>query len=135
MAIKENVAGAKQIHDETFEANEDLSSSQNCVVVAAGSVTAGKTNVGLPSGQGVLPIGVLVNAPESGASAQVKVQGNARVIAASTFNAGVEVTIAGTTGKVEAASSGDYVVGCAMEAAAEADQVVTIMLSGTYQKN
>ena len=135
MALKTNIAGGYCIADETFTANEDLSSSQNCVVVPAGSVTAGKSKVGLPSGQGVLAMGVLLNDPASGAQAEVRLLGNAKVIANGTFNAGVEVTIAATTGKIEAASSGDYVIGIAKEAAAEADQLVTVMLVGQYQKN
>lgn len=135
MALTSKVAGNLSILDETFVANEDLSSSQNCVVVPAGSVSAGKTKVGLPGGQGVLALGVLLNDPESGELAQVRTIGRAKAIAASTFNAGVEVTIAATTGKIESASSGDYVIGIALEAAAEADHVVAIMLTGQYQKN
>lgn len=135
MALKTNVAGELMIHDDTFTANEALTSSQNCVVVPAGSVSAGKTKVGLPGGQGALPMGVLLNAPASGAQAEVRMLGLAKVVANGTFNAGVEVTIAATTGKIEAAASGDYVVGIAKEAAAEANQLVTVLMTGTYQKN
>jgi hypothetical protein len=135
MALKTNVAGELQIHDDTFTASEDLSSSKNCVVVPSGSVSAGKTKVGLPGAQGALPMGVLLNEPASAAQAEVRMLGLAKVKANSTFNAGVEVTIAATTGKIEAASSGDYVVGIAKKAAAEANQLVTVLLTGTYQKN
>lgn len=134
MALKTKVPGNLSILDESFVANEDLSDSQNCVVVPAGSVSAGKTKVGLPGGQGVLALGVLLNDPESGEIAQVRTMGYAKAIADSTFDAGVEVTIAATTGKIEAASSGDYVIGIAIEAAAEADQKVAIMLTGQFVK-
>lgn len=135
MALKTNVPGGFKIYDDTFVANEDLSSSQYRVVVPAGSVSAGKSKVGLPGGQGVFYMGVLLNTPASGAAAQVRILGETKVEANGTFNAGVEVTIAATTGKIEAAASGDYVVGIAKEAAAEADQLVSVMMVGPYQKN
>ena len=135
MAPKTNVPGERQILDESFEANEDLSSSEHRVVVAAGSVTAGKSKAGLPGGQGVAFIGVMLNDPASGAVAEVRVLGEALVEANSTFNAGVELTISGTDGKVESASAGDYIVGIAKEASAEANQLVTVIMPGIYQKN
>lgn len=135
MALKTNIPGGFKIFDETFTANEDLSSSQNCVVVPAGSVSSGKMKVGLPGAQGAFAIGVLLNAPESGEQAEVRLLGEVKVSANETFNAGVEVTVQDTDGQIEAAASGDYVIGIAKEAAAEADQLVTVMLLGGYYKD
>jgi hypothetical protein len=135
VALKTNVPGGFKIFDETFTANEDLSSSQNRVVVAAGTVTAGKTKVGLPSGQGVYFMGVLLNAPASGAQAEVRLLGEVKIEASTTVTAGVEVTITDATGKISTAGSGDYVVGIAKEAAAEAGHKISVMMVGPYQKN
>jgi hypothetical protein len=135
MSLKTKVPGRKKLQDITFVANEDLSAVKNTVVVPAGAVSAGPTKVGKPGGQGVLALGVLENEPESGQAAEVAVQGRAKIKSASTFNAGVEITVAGTAGTIEAAASGDYVVGIALEASAEAGQLVACLLTGQYQKN
>ena len=134
MALKTNVPGGFKVFDETYTANEDLSSSQNCVVspVAAAS---GKMKVGLPSGQGVLYAGVLLNAPAADAQAEVRLLGEVKVKANAAFNCGVEVCVAASTGKIAAAAADDYVVGISKEAAAEANQLVTIQMVGMYQKN
>jgi hypothetical protein len=134
MALKTNVPGGFKIFDETFTANEDLSSSQNKVVVPVASASL-KMKVGLPGAQGAFAIGVLLNAPESGAQAEVRLLGEVKVSAAETFNSGVEVTVQDTDGQIEAAASGDYVIGISKEPAAEADQLVTIMLMGGYYKD
>lgn len=134
MALKTIVPPGLNIYTESYVANADLSALQYTVVAPVVKAT-GKYYVGSPSGQGVLTCGVLQNAPESGALASVRKLGTSQVIADSTFNAGVELTVAGTDGKVEAASSGDFVCGIAGEGAAEADQVVKMELTTVYQKN
>jgi hypothetical protein len=134
MALKTNIPGGFKIFDETFTANEDLSSSVNKVVVPVASASA-KMKVGLPGAQGAFAIGVLLNAPESGEQAEVRLLGEVKVSAAETFNSGVEVTVQDTDGQIEAAASGDYVIGISKEPAAEADQLVTIMLMGGYYKD
>lgn len=120
--------------DDSYVANEDLSSSQFRVVVFAAQ-SSGKAKVGLPGGQGVYPAGVLLNTPASGEIAQVRHRGISKVVANGAFDSGIEVTIAATTGKIEAAASGDYVVGRSREASAEANHEVSINQDGTYQKN
>ena len=135
MALFTEVGGKElHIYDDSFEANEDLSSSQN-VVVAFVASSSGPPKVGLPSGQGVFPSGVLLNEPLSGEIAQVRHLGVAKVKANAAFNNGIELTIAGTTGKVEAAASADFVIGIALQAATAADHLVKVLLTGTYQKN
>jgi hypothetical protein len=134
MALKTNIPGGFKIFDETFTANEDLSSSQNKVVVPVPSASL-KMKVGLPGAQGAFATGVLLNAPESGEEAEVRLLGEVKVSAAETFNSGVEVTVQDTDGQIEAAASGDYVIGISKEPAAEANQLVTIMLMGGYYKD
>jgi hypothetical protein len=133
MSIVTDVAKIENISTSGYLANETLATSQYCVVVPAGAST-GKVKVGLPSGQGVLPFGVVQNTPASGEVAEVMTQGITLVKANSTFNSGVELTIAATTGKVEAASAADYVIGIAREAAGAANQLVSMEIR-FYQKN
>jgi len=134
MALKTEVPKSLPIYDDSFIANESLASSQYSIVVFT-NPSSGQPKVGLPSGQGVLAAGALLNAPAIGEIAQVRMLGCAPVKANSSFNAGVELTIAATTGKVEAASSGDYVVGIALEAASAANHVVKVLINTPYQKN
>ena len=129
MALKTNIPGERQILDESFEANEDVSSSQYRMVVSAGSVTAGKNKAGLPGGQGVFPLGALLNTPASGEVAEVRMIGEALLEAVGTFNAGIQLTIDGATGLVGAAASGDFVIGIAKESSNEANQLVTVILN------
>ena len=135
MALLTEIGGKElHIYDDSFEANEDLSSSQN-VMVAFVASSSGAPKVGLPSGQGVFPAGALLNDSISGRIAQVRHLGVAKLKANAAFNNGIELTIAGTTGKVEAASAADFVIGIALQAANAADHLVKVLLTGTYQKN
>jgi hypothetical protein len=136
MALKREVAKELKILDDSGASAVDLSSSQYRAVSATGSVSSGKHTVSLPSGQGVITMGILLNAPAStGDIAQVRRIGIAKAEANATFDAGVELTPAGATGKLEAASSGDYVIGISREAAAEAGHLVSVLVLPPYQKN
>jgi hypothetical protein len=134
MAIVTDLSKSLQLMDDSFVANEALTSSQYRVVSPVAAAT-GKMKVGLPSGQGVLPMGVLLNAPASGAVAQVRTLGMSKVEASAAFNAGIELAVTDATGKVSAAGSGDYVVGISREAAKGAGHQISVQLVGTYQKN
>lgn len=137
MAIKTNIPGQLPIYDDTFVADGDLTGKKNTVVVFSAQST-GKPKIKAPTGQGVFPAGVLLDDEDTvtdGTTGEVRMLGVAKIKAASTFNAGVEVTIAGTGGTIEAAATGDYVVGISREGAAEANQLVAVTLTGTYQKN
>lgn len=133
MALKVNVPGGLSIYDNAFEANEALNTQYLCVIPVAAS--SGKMKVGLPGGQGVIFMGILQEITASGAQAPVRLLGETKCIAAGAHNNGIELTIDGSSGKLSAAASGDYVVGIAKEASAEADQVVTVQMIGMYQKN
>lgn len=109
--------------DETFEAAEDLSSSQHLAVVQTGE------KVELADGQGELCVGIVQNNPESGKDATVRKLGYSKAVSADT-NSGViaagALVTAADDGRVEVAASGDYVLGRAVTAAAAENQVITI---------
>jgi hypothetical protein len=134
MAIVEDLTKGMKIQSDSYEANEDLSSSQWCVVAPVAGAT-GKMKVGLPSGQGVLFVGVLQNDPESGEQANVRQLGTTKVKANAAFNSGIELAISGTDGKVAAAASGDYVCGISREAAKGANHLISMYMTQPYQKN
>lgn len=135
MALVTEVPKSEKILDDSGEAAVTLSSSQYRAVIATASVSSGKHTVSLPAGQGARCIGILLNAPASGEQAEFRRMGIAPVEAASTFDAGAELTPSGATGVLEAASSGDYVIAIAREAAAEAGHVVSAFVVSPYQKN
>ena len=136
MALKTEVTKELKVDggDHSFEANETLATSQFHAVVFVASA-AGQPKVGLPSGQGVFPAGIVLNTPASGETAQVRDQGIAIMVAKGAFNNGIELAIDGTDGKVSAAGAGDYVIGIAQEASAEANHEVRVRMAGFYQKN
>jgi hypothetical protein len=134
MAIVTDATKAIKVLDDSFAANVDLSSYQYRVVTYVAQST-GKAKVGLPSGQGVFYAGVLLNAPTSGNTAQIRLLGASKIEASGAFNAGIELAITDATGKVSAAASGDYVVGIAREASKGAGHQVSVSLIGPYQKN
>ena len=138
MALKTEVTKELKVDggDHSFEANEDLSSSKQFLAVTFTSgVTSGQPKVGLPSGQGVLPAGILLNEPASGELAEVRDQGIAIMVAVGAFNSGIELAIDGASGKVSAAGAADYVIGISQEAALEANHEVRVRMAGFYQKN
>jgi hypothetical protein len=120
---------------ESFEAAVSLASSQYCVVQFVTGAAAGTATVQLPSGQGVLVCGVVQNTPAINEQAEVLMLGESKVVANAAFDAGVELTAAATTGKVEAASAADYVIGIALEAASAANHEVSALIIPPHQKN
>jgi len=98
-----------------FTAGADLRTSQYRIVQlnSSGAVV-------LPTGQGIKALGVLLNTPNTGEMAEVGVFGLFEVVsngAVSMAATGFNVTAAGTSGKAEQASSGDFILGTATEAA------------------
>ena len=130
MAIVKELGKGENILEIAGAATEDLSSSQYCLVAIKTGVSSGHFTVSLPSGQGVQTLGVLQNTPASGEQANVRVLGTTKVVANGTFNCGTLLTPAATTGKAGAASSGDYVIGVALQAAAEANHEVWCAVNG-----
>ena len=113
-------------------ASESLATEQFCCVVAGGGA-AGNMTVGKCTGQGTLMTHVLENAPASGSIAQLVAEGICEIRAHGTFNAGVEVTVHDSNGRIEAAASGDFVVGIAREASQSAGQAVSVWLVHYYK--
>jgi hypothetical protein len=137
MALKTTVPGhGPTFYSDSFVADGALASRKNTMVVFSAQAT-GKPKVAVPGGQGVISAGVLVNNDDvaNGGLAEVQMLGVAKVKANGTFNAGIEVTIAANTGKIEAAGAEDYVIGVSLEGAAEANQLVAVLLGTPYQKN
>ena len=115
----------------------DLSALQYCAVAPSGAAS-GKMQIGAPSGQGVLTIGILQTYDadnDSNTVGEVLVEGVSKAVADSTFESGVELTASGTDGKLEEASSGDYVIAIAEEAATEADQQINVRVVSPYQNH
>ena len=135
MALKTEVPKKKQVMSTTGAAAVDLSSGQYLAVIYTGSVSAGRPTFSLPGGQGVRCAGILQENKASGELAEVMLLGTSAVVANGTFDAGAELTPAGTSGKLEAASSGDYVCAIALEASAEANHEISAQVVSPYQKN
>lgn len=119
--------------DDIAEASEDLSSSNLCRVVLGGGAANSNATVGLPGAQGARTDAILLNAPEDEESAQIGYTGIREVRAAEAFDAGVELTVLDTTGRAEAASSGDHVFGISREAAGEVDHVISYITKDYYK--
>jgi len=134
MAIVKDETKEMSLMDESYEADGDLSALENCVIMPSAQ-SSGRMKVKAPTGQGVLPAGVLLNAPTDTQLAEVREMGIAKIKANGAFNAGIELAIAATTGKVAAAASGDWVVGISREAASAANHLVSVRLTSPYQLN
>lgn len=106
----------------TMIAGQDLSSSQYCFVVEAAD---GQVD---PSGDGAQADGVLQNDPSAaGQAASVAISGVTRVKAGAATTRGGPVA-SDSTGRAVNAATGDRVLGRFLEAAANADEIVTILL-------
>ena len=108
-------------------ASESLATEQFCCVVSGGGA-AGNMTVGKCTGQGTRMTHVLENAPASGEIAQLVGEGICEIRAHGSFNAGIEVTVHDSNGRIEAAASGDFVVGISREASTGAGHAVSVML-------
>lgn len=104
---------------ETFEAGQDLSTKQYYFVTMASD---GQVD---PTGAGAAADGVLQNAPAAaGRAASVAISGRVKVVAGGTITAGANVA-SNASGAVVAASTGNIVLGKALEAGVSG-QYVTI---------
>jgi len=132
MSIKVERTKKDYIMDDSCPAYVDLSAMHLCFVDATGRAT-GSMNVTLPTGQGAKVYGVLLNDPAITETAALKVYGIAECRANETFNAGVELTVAGTNGRVEAAAQGDYVCAIAREASGGSGHCISVTLVNYYK--
>jgi len=107
----------------TLTAAADLSAKQfHAVKITA----AQQVNLSTVAGEPV--IGILQNKPASGAAADIMVIGVTKVKAGAAIAAGASV-MAGADGRIiTAATAGSEVIGKALEAAANADEIISILL-------
>lgn len=112
--------------------SSDLANQQFCCVVATGGAT-GNLQVTNCTGQGTLVYGILENGPAAGEIAEIVVEGITEIRAHGTINAGVEVTVHDSLGRIETAASGDFVVGIAREAAIAAGHAISVTLMHYYK--
>ena len=120
------------IEDDSCPAYVDLSAMHLCFVTATGGAT-GSMQVTTPGGLGVLVYGVLLNDPAITEVAALKIKGIAECRAHDTFDAGDELTVAGATGRVTAAASGNYVCAISREASGGAGHCVSVTLVDYYK--
>ena len=105
-----------------------LATKRYHVVTVAGALAAT---------QGTGGVGILQNSPGAGQNAEVMVTGITKAVADEAITAGQLVTNAVTTGALEPAASGDYVVGVALTGADTAGDYFALLLSpgSAGQKN
>jgi len=135
MAIITQVGKKVNINSFSVVADGDLSSYQYCAVMYSGAST-GTVKVKAPTGQGVMCAGILQTYDcDDAETAEIMDSGFSSAIAAEAFNSGVELTPLDTTGKLEEAASGDYIIAIAHQAATAANEVVSVRVIVPYQKN
>lgn len=106
---------------ETGRAAADLTNQQyHLVRLAAADRTVNVASLDTDSGLW----GVLLNKPRAGEAASVLLLGLGKVTAGAALTANALITTNGS-GRAVAATSGDYVIGRALEAAAAAGDVIT----------
>lgn len=118
--------------DDSAEANSDLSSMHQRMIKLTGAST-GDAKADAPAGQGAMVYGSLLNAPIEGAMAEIQVNGIAEVQVNGAVDAGKELTVGGTDGRLEAAAQGDYVCAKAREAGLAANHCISVTLVGYYK--
>jgi hypothetical protein len=117
-----------------YTSSQMINRQYTCVESSGGA--AGNLLVIPPTGQGAHMYAVLVNDPQDPTSdglCELVVEGIIEIRANSAINAGAEVTVAGTNGRIEAAASGDFVVGIAREAATGAGHAISVTLVHYYK--
>lgn len=109
----------------TLEAAADLSAKQYYIVDCT---AAKKVNL---AGDGAVCIGVLENEPESGEAASVRIYGIAQVSAGAAISAGALVA-SDANGQAVTATTGEFSIGVALEAAGAQNDIIAIKLSTAY---
>lgn len=132
MSIKPERTKVHKVMDDSAEANADLSSMHQRMVRLTGA-SSGDAKAAAPTGQGAEVYGSLLNAPIEGAMAEIQVSGIAEVQVNGAVDAGKELTVGGTDGRLEAAASGDYVCARGREAGLKANHCISVTLCGYYK--
>lgn len=106
----------------TFEAGQDLSSSQFYFVTVASD---GQID---PTGDGAYANGVLQNDPAAaGRAATVQIDGISKVVASAAITVGAAVSST-AAGKAVTAATGDVILGTALEAASADGDIIAVHL-------
>ncbi len=111
----------------TYEAAGDLTARQYHVVALSGTKTIQLATSATTHGL----LGVLLDKPNTGEFAAVVHLGSTKAVAGGNVTAGVPVTV-NSVGRVVNASSGNYVIGRALEAGADAE-VIEVMVHPTVR--
>lgn len=112
-----------QPYCDTFVAGADLSTEQYLFHTLA---TDGQIN---PSGDGAMAIGILQDAPTAaGQAASVATAGVARVVAGAAFATGVALA-SNASGRAVTATTGEFILAIAKEAAAANGDIVRVQLT------
>lgn len=111
----------------TFTASADLSGAQFLAVKVSGSNTVTKAAASTDA-----VIGILQNKPASGQEAVVMTLGITKAVAGAAVAAGAEVMANASAKVITAASAAgaNRVIGIALEAAANADEIISVLLIG-----
>jgi len=133
MSIKRERTKQNYVQDDSCLAAEDLTALNLCMVRATGAAANSNMTVSAPTGQGALVYAVLLNAPDEGEIAQLGESGIQEVRANEAFNSGVELTVSGTNGRVEAAASDDFVCGTAREASGGSGHCISMTVKHYYK--
>jgi len=133
MSIKRERTKQDYVIDDSCAAYVDLTALHLCMVVARGAAANANMTVTTPAAQGDLVYAVLLNAPDEGETAELGLDSIQEVRAYAAFNAGVELTVNGATGRVEGAASGDFVCGTAREASGGAGHCVSMAVKCYYK--
>ena len=131
--VRDRAKRSAGILDDSCPSSLDLSAAGRRFTLVDSASAGGIETVQNVTGQGANFIGVLVNTPNTGEQAYIRVLGIEEIRAASAITAGDEVTASGVTGTIETAAGADYVAGTAREDGVTA-QCVSIRLR-KYQKN
>lgn len=122
--------GEQNIRPVTVLASADLSASQFCFVDLDNN-----GNLVLPAA-GAAAVGVLQDKPNGlGQAAELVPTGDGAVskaVAGAALNAGAQVMVT-TAGQVITATTGNFVVGRALGAAAASGQLIAVLLVGPYK--
>ena len=119
------------VQDDSCPASGDLSALNYCWVQETGGA-AGKMEVQVPAGQGQAVYAILLNDPEDGEEAALRTKGIGECRAQEAIDAGVECTVNGVNGRIEAAAQGDFICCITREAATAADHIVSVTIVGYY---
>ena len=108
-------------------AGADLSSSQYLAVQVAAD---GDIELAATDGPA---IGILQNEPTEGQAAAIRVVGISKAVAGAHPINELDLVAAGTGGKIEAAATGQEVLGVALTATGAVDDVITILVLPTQR--